>query len=415
MHPFLTSHIPGIGGTIKESPDDFIVEEIPSYLPCGSGEHCYLTIEKRGITTLEAIRRIANSLKVSERDIGYAGMKDAVGVTRQTLSIQRITPETVMGLELDGIQIISAARHSNKLKLGHLKGNRFQITVRGVAENSGNAIQSILEILQKRGMPNYFGRQRYGAQGNSHLIGAAMLKRDWQAAVDALVGKPDLVRDEQWSAAIAAYLDGNLNEALRLFPRHCRTEREVLQRLTTLPGEHEKAFAVIHPRLKKLYLSAAQSFLFDQVVSRRIEYIDEILAGDLAYKHVNGACFLVEDADAEMKRAREFEISASGPMFGCKMKQPEQTALEIELSILDAANIGADDFNISGGLRLEGERRPLRVPLNTHSFCLEGDCLRLEFALPKGSYATSILREIMKNYLKTAIETQRHRAHKEII
>ena len=95
-HPYLTANIPGCGGTIKESPNDFLVEEIPSYLPCGSGEHCYLTIEKIGITTLEAIRRIANSLKVQERDIGYAGMKDAVGITRQTISIQRLAPEKAL-------------------------------------------------------------------------------------------------------------------------------------------------------------------------------------------------------------------------------------------------------------------------------------------------------------------------------
>ena len=104
MHPYLTADIPGIGGTIKESPEDFLVEEIPSYLPCGTGEHCYLTIEKRGITTLEAISRIAAALKVPERDIGYAGMKDAVGVTRQTISIQRTTRRRRSALELDGVK-----------------------------------------------------------------------------------------------------------------------------------------------------------------------------------------------------------------------------------------------------------------------------------------------------------------------
>ena len=171
MHPYLTSHIPGIGGTIKESPDDFLVEEIPSYLPCGSGEHCYLTIEKRGITTLEAIRRIAAALKFPERDIGYAGMKDAVGVTRQTISVQRITPEKAMELRLEGVRVVSAGRHTNKLKLGHLKGNRFRITVRGVSEGSEMVIGSVLEILQNRGVPNYFGLQRYGVQeiGRAHV------------------------------------------------------------------------------------------------------------------------------------------------------------------------------------------------------------------------------------------------------
>ncbi|MBI5485186.1 MAG: tRNA pseudouridine(13) synthase TruD [Deltaproteobacteria bacterium] len=398
MHPYLTSHIPGIGGTIKETPDDFIVEEIPSYLPCGSGEHCYLTIEKSGITTLEAIRRIAAALKAPERDIGYAGMKDAVGVTRQTISVQRITPERAMGLNLEGIKILTAALHTNKLKLGHLKGNRFLIAVRNVVEQSEAAIRSILEILKTRGVPNYFGLQRYGAQGNSHLIGAAMLQRDWHGAVDALIGQPELVRDEEWQAAIAAYRQGDVNKSLQLFPRHCRNERDVLQRLASRPGEFEKAFSVIHPRMKKLYLSAVQSFLFDQVVAGRIEHIDELMTGDLACKHVNGACFLVEDAAEEIYRARAFEISASGPMFGCKMKQPQGRPLEIESAILGAAQIEMNDFDLPGGLRMEGERRPLRVPLESHSFRLEGDCLWIEFALPKGSYATSVLREIMKTY-----------------
>ena len=117
LHPYLTADIPGIGGLIKERPEDFFVEEIAAYEPCGSGEHCYLTIEKRGITTLEAIRRIAKDLHVQERDIGYAGMKDSVGVTRQTLSIQRIRPEEVAGREIDGVRVLSAARHTNKLKI----------------------------------------------------------------------------------------------------------------------------------------------------------------------------------------------------------------------------------------------------------------------------------------------------------
>lgn len=132
IHPYLTGAIPGIGGIIKESAGDFLVEEIPAYLPCGSGEHCYLTIEKTGITTLEAIGRIARSLKIQERDIGYAGMKDAVGVTRQTISLQRITPEQVLSLEVDGVATVSACLHTNKLKLGHLRGNRFRVVIRDV-------------------------------------------------------------------------------------------------------------------------------------------------------------------------------------------------------------------------------------------------------------------------------------------
>jgi tRNA pseudouridine13 synthase len=398
IHPYLTSGIPGCGGTIKESPEDFLVEEIPSYLPCGSGEHCYLTIEKRGITTLEAIRRTAQSLKVPEREVGYAGMKDAVGVTRQTISIQRVSPEKACALELDGIKVVSASRHTNKLKLGHLKGNRFRIAVRDVSDDALHNVPTILDLLQSRGVPNYFGLQRYGAQGNSHLIGAAILRGDWQGAVRYLIGEPDSLRDEEWRAAIVAYQQGDLVKALQLFPHHCRSERDLLQRLVSRPDAFEKAFSAVHPRLKKLYLSACQSYLFDQVVAQRIQYIDELLTGDLACKHVNGACFLVEDVDGEMERARSFEISASGPLFGCRMKLPENEPLEIERAVLQKARIQPEDFDLSGGLRMEGERRPLRVPLDQPSWRLEGDCLRLEFSLPKGSYATSVLREITKNF-----------------
>ena len=247
-------------------------------------------------------------------------------------------------------------------------------------------------------MPNYFGYQRYGAQGNSHLIGAAMLRSDWQGCVDHLIGESDSVRDGEWSAAIRAYQEGQQAEALLIFPRHCRSERDVLQRLVSRPGEYEKAFAAIHPRMKKLYLSAVQSFLFDQVVARRIESVDELMTGDLACKHVNGACFMVEDAAVEQGRVAAFEISASGPMFGCKMKCPEGTVWELERKILEQAGLDLSMFDMSGGLRMEGERRPLRVPAGDISWSASGNTVILEFALPKGSYATSLVREITKTF-----------------
>jgi tRNA pseudouridine13 synthase len=398
MHPYLTADIAGTGGVIKESPDDFIVTEIPAYQPCGSGEHIYLTIEKRGITTLEAIRRIAGRLKVSDRDVGYAGMKDAVGVTRQTISLQGARPEEALSLQLDGITVCSAMRHTNKLKPGHLKGNSFRITIRGVARTASASAATILEVLQRRGVPNYFGSQRYGVQGNSHLIGAALLRRDWQKAVDRLIGEPNAVRDAEWRSAIEAYQQGDLTEALRRMPRHCSTEREVLQRLAARPDEWKKAFSVIHPRLKKLYLSAFQSYLFDKVVEQRLETIDRVREGDLAWKHINGACFLVEAVDADAPRADSFEISASGPMFGSRMKQPAGAVLALEQRILEEEGVRCDAFDLGSGLRMEGERRPLRVPLGDVGCRAVDDFLQLEFSLPKGSYATSVVREITKTF-----------------
>jgi len=398
MLPYLSATIPGCGGDIKLSPEDFLVEEIPAYEPCGSGEHVYLLIEKQGITTLEAIRRVSSMLAIPERDIGYAGMKDAIGVTRQYLSGQRIQPEAAAGLTCDGLRVISAQRHTNKLKLGHLRGNRFSIVVRGVAPHAATNVPAIMEVLQLRGVPNYFGYQRYGAQGNSHLIGAAMVRRDWHGAVSALIGDSSRILDEQWRSATTAFHEGDFATALQFMPRHCRSERDLLQRLVKRPDSFEQAFAAVHPRLQKLYLSAYQSSLFDQVVARRLDTIDQIMTGDLACKHANGACFLVEDGAVEAHRAASFEISASGPMFGTKMKQPAGEPLAIEREILDNEHIDLGAFDLGTGLRMEGERRPLRVPLASPEFRVEGDCLQLGFELPKGSYATAVIRELTKTF-----------------
>jgi len=397
MNRYLTSHIPGTGGVIKETPEDFLVAEIPLYHPEGSGEHTYVEIEKRGITTLEAIRRLSRALDVPDREIGYAGMKDAGGITRQHLSIPRVTPERLLALELPGMKVLGAVRHRNKLKVGHLAGNRFRIRLRDIAQDAPVRIERVLAVLAERGVPNYFGRQRYGAQGNSHLIGRALLRRDYREAVDAVMGDPAQVRDERWQAAIAAYRRGDPEESLRLFPGHCRTEREILQRLVKRPESWEKAFQAVHPRLKALYLSAFQSALFDRLLEERLASFDRVMAGDLAWKHDNGACFLVADAALEEQRAQRFEISPSGPMFGCRMKLPDGEPLTMELALLQSERLTLADFDLPGGLRLEGERRPLRVPLGGLALQPDADGVVLEFSLPKGAYATAVLREIMKS------------------
>jgi len=393
---YLTIDIPGTGGIIKETPEDFLVEEVPLYLPCGEGEHTYVTIEKRGLTTLEAVRRISRALGVPDREIGYAGMKDAVGVTRQTVSIPRVSPDVCSALNLPGIAVLASVRHRNKLRLGHLAGNRFRVRVREVGDEASERAEAVLAVLTARGVPNYFGAQRYGLHGNSHLIGRAMVRGEWRTAFDHVIGDPLAVRDERWRGAIEAYRRGDLEESIRLFPGHCRTERDILQRLLKRPDAHEKAFYAIHPRLKKLYLSAYQSSLFDRLLAERLDALDRVMAGDLAMKHENGACFLVTDAAAEQPRAAAFEISPTGPMFGFRMLFPEGEPRAMEEALLAAEELELSSFNLPGGLAMDGERRPLRVPLREPSAEQDGEGLVVSFALPRGSYATSVLREVVK-------------------
>ena len=167
-------------------------------------------------------------------------------------------------------------------------------------------------------------------------------------------------------------------------------------RPTAIPARRNTGTGAVSPRLKKLYVSAYQSSLFDRVLEKRINRLDSIEQGDLAFRHDNGACFLVEDQAAERERVKEFAISPSGPMFGCRMKLPQGHQLELEEGVLHGEGLSLESFNLPGGLRMEGERRPLRAPLGEPCVKGGGEGLVLEFSLPKGSYATSVLREVMK-------------------
>jgi tRNA pseudouridine13 synthase len=394
--PYLTADLPGTGGIIKESPDDFRVDEIPSYSPSGEGEHLYIEIEKRNLTTLDLLRKAASVFSVPERDIGYAGMKDARATTRQTISIPLVSPEDAGKLADENITVLSAIRHKNKLRTGHLLGNRFSIRIREVEEDAENKARAILAQLVAKGVPNRFGRQRYGSLGNSHLIGRAVINQDYDAAVKLLVGDPELITNERWKLAATLFRNGQLTESLAALPGHCRYERTVLRKLEA--GKSTKQAIKSLPRsILRLYLSACQSFLFDRVVTMRLATLNSVWEGDFAFKHDNGACFFVEDEQVEDARAKRFEISASGPLYGYKSTLSRGQSGIIEESLLESEGLKLDDFTLGGGLDMPGERRPLRVALQAPLLSSEDGDLLLSFSLPKGSYATSVLREITKS------------------
>lgn len=395
MTEFLTTAIPGTGGSIKETLEDFLVEEIPLYLPCGEGEHLYLEVEKRGLTTFDLLQRLAKALRIKEREIGYAGLKDARATTRQTLSLPGVAPEAVTGLSIDGVRILSARRHRNKLRLGHLAGNRFRIRVRGVAAGALDSARATLEQLQRQGVPNRFGQQRYGVLGNSHRIGGCLLRRDYAGAIGEIIGDPARIDHPRWRQGAEAFAAGDLEAALQALPGRLRDERALLHALQA--GQSAEAAVLAMPRkLLRLYLSAWQSALFDRLVTERLQNLGTLWPGDLAYKHDNGACFLVSDPAVEQLRADRFEISPSGPLFGHKLTPAQQQAGELEAALLATEGLNLDDLRLGGGLSLEGERRPLRVPLQDAAAQAEGDDLLLSFALPKGSYATCVLAEVIK-------------------
>ncbi len=397
--PYLTRDFPGIGGVIKQRPEDFFVQEIPIYEPSGEGEHVYCEIQKIGIPTFEAIDRLAKALHVSTRDIGYAGLKDARAISRQVLSIWGTNEQAVMDLRLPDITVQWAARHGNKLRLGHLAGNRFAIKIRNVNATDVIKLRPVLNLLENRGVPNYFGEQRFGHRGDNDVLGASLIRGRPEELLHHLLGSPRDTDDPESRIARKMFDENNFEQSMKHWQRKFGMERRILARLmkTQQPGAAVRA---IDQRLRRLWVSALQSRLFNDVLAERIEGIDKLMDGDLAYKHDNGACFHVESATVEQPRCNRFEISPTGPIVGHRMTMPTGHPMEIEQKVLKANGLTPGHFKQEGRDQASGARRPLRIKPTESTLEAgvdnHGPFITVAFTLPAGAFATVLLRELMK-------------------
>ncbi|MCP4546147.1 MAG: tRNA pseudouridine(13) synthase TruD [bacterium] len=166
---------PGVQLAYPHDTDSFYVEEIPLYTPSGEGEHLYLWIEKRDIDTPTLVRRLASHLGISDRDIGWAGRKDRRAVARQWLSLPNAAANGERDFGDENFTVLARGRHGNKLRLGHLRGNRFRLLLKG--EASPEQLAPSMASLAAEGMPNYFGFQRFGKNQDNHLAGRFLLER----------------------------------------------------------------------------------------------------------------------------------------------------------------------------------------------------------------------------------------------
>jgi tRNA pseudouridine13 synthase len=290
------------------------------------------------------------------------------------------------------------SRHTNKLRTGHLAGNRFTVRVRGVPEGAVEDAEAILEVLRRRGVPNYYGVQRFGLRGDTHLLGKALVQQDAAAFVRRLVGMPDPAESARVRAARQLFEEGGLAAALEAWPHEMRNERQTLETLARHPGDWQRATRSVPRNVRVFFVSAYQSVLFNRLLARRLETVDRLMAGDLANLRGRSAVFLVEDPAAEQPRADRMEISPSGPLYGYKLTMAQGVPGEMEQRVLDEEGLALDDFRVPG-LRVKGARRPLRVPLDAYRVWYD-EGLMLSFALPPGSYATIVLDEVMKERLE---------------
>lgn len=409
MPTYLTDDIEPIEGGIKRRPTDFVVEELPAYEPCGSGEHLYLFIEKTDRTTFDLIEAVARHFNVGTKDVGCAGLKDKKAVTRQLVSVYLPgTDESTYAPFVDeGMTTLWVDRHRNKLRRGHLRGNRFRIKLRGISVGRVVDVQRILQRIAAEGLPNFFGPQRFGDGDISDRLGHKLLLNDAKGFLDVFLG-PIETHPYLQPKAREAYAAGAYAEAYDHLPPRLRDERRALAALRD-GGNAKYAVRTLSDMGRRLFVSAFQSRVFNAVLSRRMDAGTHrtVLLGDLIRKHENGAVFLItpdesiEDAQARCDR---LEVTPTGPMWGPGMTRATHEVDELEVAALADAGLDVEAFRrctlVRGTSKL-GQRRSLSVPVTDPTVEAgsdeHGPYIEVGFALPSGAYATTLIREITKS------------------
>ncbi|MBC8238039.1 MAG: tRNA pseudouridine(13) synthase TruD [Helicobacteraceae bacterium] len=337
----------------KQTARDFVVEEIPLYEFSGDGEHLVMFVRKKNISTMEMVGIFARYLGIKNRDIGYAGLKDKHAMTKQYISIHKQHEEALDRFEHESVKILSKVYHNNKIRIGHLRGNRFYIRLKKVNPTSAVKIDEALKNISDNGMPNYFGYQRFGNDGDNHIDGEKIAK-----------------------------------------------------------GEKKER----NPKIKKLLINAYQSHLFNMWLSRRLEintlvssfeaaelenllnipleqikklkmqkHPFKVMLGDIMEHYPHGRLFDFDGSDEDLERFNSRSISVTGLLCGNKVKTSSDTAGTIEKIYNDTINAdGARRYAWVYPTEVEGRFNQIEAQYE------------LNFTLPKGSYATVLIEELAK-------------------
>jgi len=334
--------------TFTSTSRDFIVEEIPLYEFSGEGEHLILKIRKKDMTTWEMLETLASHLGIKKREIGYAGLKDKNALTIQYISILHKYQEKLEEFNHPQIKILERAIHNNKIRIGHLKGNRFHIRLKKVLGIQKDKIQSTLKWIATYGVPNYFGDQRFGNA-----------KQNWQDGQAILEGRLKIRDRTKREFLINAYQSYLFNNWL--------SKRVELSRLLEKFSEDE-AEQIMQLEKGSLTQTKKQPHFF------------KLLSGDLMMHYPYGRLFEVENLEEESKRFMERDISPTGLLCGKKVNHAAQSAKLLEEHYNEA-------IDTMGGRRYAW----IFVEQIEGKYIEEKAHYELSFMLPKGSYATNVL------------------------
>lgn len=427
---FYATRTEGIGGRIKTIPADFVVREVAPKTQRAEapteGKYLIVELRKENWDTHNAIREIARRLGVSKQRIGFAGTKDKFALTTQRISLWDIEEAALERVKIADISLTPVGRSKRPVSLGDLHGNEFEIVIRNIAGEKDQLERKIeaigKELEDMGGIPNFFGVQRFGLRRPiTHLVGKYLIQGNIREAVISYIAEIFPEENERAKHARQLCKEGNLKECLKQLPLSLRYERAMLNVLITSgckdEADFKSAFAVLPKTLQKLFVHAYQAYLFNLVVSQRMARgipLNRASEGDIV-------CFLTEfgtadpekvervtgdKVDAVNRLIRKGRAFITAPIFGYETECAEGVQGELEQKVLRDEAIELSDFynETMPELSSKGTRRPMMVPVKVRVDDLTSDELnpgrfkvRLQFFLPKGSYATILLREYTKS------------------
>ncbi|WP_226481638.1 tRNA pseudouridine(13) synthase TruD [Natrinema amylolyticum] len=438
---YYVSDADGVGGRLREDDADFRVRELerfdtePVDAPTDAYPHLVFRATLQGWDTNDFASRLSDALGISRERVNWAGTKDKYAVTTQLFSVYGADPADLP--EIDGVEIEVLGRAGRNLEFGDLAGNAFELVVTdperpenaaaitdalcefgGLDERhrSGGSADGSSEDATSIGVPNFFGQQRFGSRRPvTHKVGLAIARDDWEGAVMAYLGNPTEAEPESTQEARTFVEETrDWQEALERVPHRLRYERSMIHALAEYDGEpgpeeFREALERVPSNLQRLFVHAAQSYAFNLMLSERLERglpFDRPVEGDVV-------CFSDTDApdglalpdtdrlqrvderrvDSVTRHCERGRAFVTAPLVGTETELADGEQGEIERAVLDDLGLEPADFDLPGEFDSTGTRRAVLLRTDLR---LETEPLTLEFALPKGSYATVVSREYLK-------------------
>lgn len=432
----------GIGGAIRRNIEDFVVQEVlvdgsiagvsgsnavtePTALNCSSIKNRYLlcVLVKRNWDMFMALRSIVRQLRMSQRQVQIAGIKDAKALTAQHITIEGASMEDLQNLHLKDIEVRPVGYVRTELSSYYLLKNNFRLRIRSIRHSKTVIETRVTRIFEELGtlggIPNFFGHQRFGtARPITHLVGRALVKGNIKKAVMLFLAKPSAYEHPKSRHAreeLEATQD--FKQALKSYPKQLRYERLMLKSLSEKPDDFGRAFRKLPLKLRELFIQAYQSFLFNRFLSNRInkgltlnnaetgDYVINVERSGLPMPIVYKTATF-EDRAKTNEAVKNGKMRIAIPLIGFKQRLSQGVEGEIERRILEEEEVSREDFKIAAmpEMNSKGKLRPVITPVKDFSFDDMKDeagihlshALDVNFALYRGSYATVVLRELMK-------------------